>query len=135
MQIERGIRQSILSNARGVGKIMRSSFKPRAGGCCLCEWRSPRDSMCAQQECRRKKQIDGIGKKHDMVWASPTTVSGFSGWSAGHSNRDGLRSGTKSCPLDCPTCHALVHDPLHQASAPKVTAPRENIICSGQPGI
>jgi hypothetical protein len=48
-----------------------------------------------------------------MVWASPTTVSAFSGWSAGHSNRDGVRSGTKSCPLDGPippvTPSSMIH--------------------------
>ena len=81
-----------------------------------------------------------------LVWASTTTVSGFSGWSAGHSNRDGLRSGTKVLlpsglsHLSCPRPWTMYDPPLHHSTTPprkrpEVTAPRENIICSGQPGI
>lgn len=115
-----------------------------AGCCCCCclrEWRSPRDSRCAQEECRRKKQIDGIGKKHDMGWSGllcsgtgpPNNGFWFLGLVGGPSNRDGVRSGTKASPLDCPVCPtshlppvthtSTIHDPR---STPPKQAPRSH---------
>jgi hypothetical protein len=64
-----------------------------------------------------------------LVWASTTTVSGFSGWSAGHSNRDGLRSGTKVLlpsglsHLSCPRPWTMYDPPLHHSTT---QAPRSH---------